>query len=188
MVTQSEANYSFNIGLHVLILFTFLTVFFFTYVSKISKENINNALKSIVKIETRKFLDEINKWDKIFNFRSTINWDEADKIANKFVKNSQNELPEITKNNTRLLWVGIIMIVSLFLLLSSMYFYYRYVLKLDINLGRIFGENIVIFSIIGIIEFIFFSQIASKYIPVTPDFVSKSVLDRIKYSINKSVL
>ena len=46
-------------------------------------------------------------------------------------------------------------------------------------------ENIVIFVFIGAIEAYFFMNIASKYIPVTHDFVATTVLERIKNNIKK---
>jgi hypothetical protein len=190
MVTQEGASYAINITLHVFILFTFLTVFFFAFVSKLAKKNINDALAGIIDDNSGNLLDEIDKWDKKIKPKTypNINWNKADKLAKEIVANSQGELPEITKNNTRLKWVGLAMVASMFLLLVGMVFYYRFVLKLDVQLGRIFAENAVIFLFVGAIEAFFFINIASKYVPVTPDFVTTTILDRIKYRVSHAVL
>ena len=43
--------------------------------------------------------------------------------------------------------------------------------------------NVIIFSITGIIEYLFFMNVASKYIPVTPDIISNTMLERVKQNI-----
>lgn len=189
MVTQSEANYSLNIGIHVFILFTFLTVFFFVFASNLAKKSINNSLSTIIDDKTGELLNELDKWDKKIkpDTYPNIKWDEVNKLASKIVINSENELPEILKHNTRLKWIGIVMIISLLVFLIGMYLYYRFVLKLDVHLGYILIENIIIFAFIGAIEAYFFLNIASKYIPVTPDFVATTVLERIKKNTNKII-
>ena len=187
MITTEEANYIVNITLHVLILFTFLTIFFFVYASKLAKKSINKSLTSIVNDETKEFLNEIDEWDKKLdpNIYPSINWEEAYKLSQKLKESSQDENPEIVKNNYKLKLFGIAMIAGLLLLFIGLYLYYRFFLNLDVNLGHIFIENIVIFAFIGAIEAYFFINIASKYIPVTPDFVATTVLERIKNNIKK---
>ena len=44
--------------------------------------------------------------------------------------------------------------------------------------------NLIIFSITGLIEYLFFANVASKYVPVTPDVISKTMLERAKYNID----
>ena len=59
-------------------------------------------------------------------------------------------------------------------------------MKLNINISHILIMNLIIFSITGIIEFLFFNFVASKYIPVTPDTISNTALERLKYNINEN--
>jgi len=60
----------------------------------------------------------------------------------------------------------------------------KYYTKYDLKLKHIIITNIIIFSITGFIEYLFFTLVATKYTPFTPDFTAKTVLDRIKYNIN----
>lgn len=188
MVSQAQANYSLNISLHVLILFTFLTIFFFAYISKLSKKSIQNAMDGMINQQVGKLLTEIDKWDKTLNSDSlTINWGEVNNLAQQIIDKSQGEMPEITANNKKLQIVGMTMIGSLILLMIIMFVYFRYIKGYDIHVGQIVAENFVIFLFVGIVEFGFFMYIASKYIPVTPDFVAISALDRVKENLNSYI-
>jgi len=185
MITTKEANYIINITLHVLILFTFLTIFFFVYASKLAKKTINKSLTSIVNDKTKDFLNEIDKWDEKLNPNTypNIKWKEINELSQKLKESSQSENPKIVKNNYNLKLLSIAMIAGLLLLFIGLYLYYRFFLNLDVNLGHIFIENIVIFAFVGAIEAYFFMNIASKYIPTTPDFVETTILERIKNNI-----
>ena len=81
MTTNStNTDYILNISVHVLILFTFLTIFFFVYVSKLSSDSINNALRDIIRTQTNTMLDKLDDLDtKTKNY--DIPWKDIDKIA-----------------------------------------------------------------------------------------------------------
>jgi len=42
--------------------------------------------------------------------------------------------------------------------------------------------NIIIFSITGLIEYFFFMNVASKYVPVMPNEITDTMLERIKHN------
>ena len=48
------------------------------------------------------------------------------------------------------------------------------------NLSLLILENLVVFTFIGSIEYIFFTQIAFKYVPVVPSFISQQFVSIIK--------
>jgi hypothetical protein len=188
MVSQAQANYSLNISVHLLILFTFLTIFFFAYISKLSKKSIQDAMDGLINQQVGKLLTGIDNWDKKLNSDyPTIKWKEVNKLAKQVIDKSQGEMPEITDNNTKLQFIGMTMIGSLVVLTIGMFVYFRYIKGYDIHIGQIIAENFVVFLFVGVIEFAFFMYIASKYIPVTPDFVATSALDRVKTNLNSYV-
>jgi predicted PurR-regulated permease PerM len=183
MTAQRQANYIINIGLHVYILFSFLTVFFFLYASKLAKKSINHALDDLINKETEKFLSKLDEMDaKISEIE--IDWKEMEKIAYNIEQNSQGTMKSITKHNDNLRKFAIGVIIGFGILLLCLYVYFRMVKGYKVHVGSILLENLVIFSFIGLIEYLFFTRIASKYIPVTPDFVTESLLERIKYQIS----
>lgn len=190
MVTETQANYVINIGLHVLILFTFLTLFFFAYASSLEKKNIDKALGNIIKDQTGTFLTQINNWDKKITPSAsypTIQWNNVNNMAGNLIKNSQGEVPKIEQNNKDLKKFGIGAIIGLAVLLILTVLYFVFVRKYKIHMGGIIVENLVIFAFVGAVEYFFFTHIATKYVPVTPDFVSTTLLDRIKYRISKEL-
>ena len=179
----TNADYILNISVHVLILFTFLTIFFFVYVSKLSSDSINNALTDTIRTQMDTMLNKVDELDnKIKQY--DIPWEDIDKMAIDISDKAQDDLPEIVANNKKLKWHSFYMIAFLFVVLLGIICYYKFYKKVDINLKYILVENLIFFIFIGIIEALFFIKIASKYIPVTPDFVSTTLLDRLKYNIN----
>ena len=57
-------------------------------------------------------------------------------------------------------------------------------MKYDIHIGHILLINFIIFSITGLIEYFFFTKVASKYVPVMPNEISDTMLERIKHNID----
>ena len=190
MISEENAKYTIDITIHIFILFTFLSIFFFTFASKLAKQSINDALTGIINVQVEQMLTNVDKWDKKIAPISypNINWNVANKIAKKIEVNAQGELPDIVANNKKLLWIGIGIITNLFIFVVALYIYFRFVKLYDINIGRIITHNIILFIFIGIIEYFFFTLIAAKYIPVTPDFVASTLLDRIKYKVSQLVM
>jgi len=192
MVSKSQANYIINIGLHIFILFTFLTIFFFLYISKLSKKLINKTFKKGIDQQLDGVLTNLDEWDEKLSYRSpnsvSVNWQSIDQMAKKITANSQGELTEITENNNRLKMIGGGIIIGLLVLIVGLYYYFTRVKYIKIDIGRILMENVIIFSFIGMIEVYFFTKIISKFIPVTPDFAIVTILERVKFNIAKFVL
>ena len=182
MITQNNLNYWYNIALHVFLLFTFLTLFFFNYISKIEKKSINSSISKIIKEQTKDALEQINEWND--KTKSNLDWNSVNKVAQNIIDNSKDDASFIEKNNKKLFKSSIIFISILFGILISVYLYFTLFTNLKINLREIILENIIIFAIVGIIEVYFFLNIVSNYIPVTPSFMTKSIVKNIKEKLN----
>lgn len=176
-------NFSLDIVLHVLILFTFLTIFFFAYVSKLEKQSLDNTVSDVINNKTNTFLTKFDQLSTKYDVK--VNWNIIDNIADNLIKNSQGEVPEIKQNNDRLFKDSIIAIIAGFTLFIMSVIFLKYYMKYDVHIGHILLLNIVIFSITGAIEYLFFMKVASKYIPVTPDVISNTILERLKYNLGK---
>lgn len=175
---DKTANYRINISLHVLILFTFLTVLFFTYISKLERESISNVITSSINDNIGNTLTKIANSD----VDKYINWGNLNNMAKDIQTTSKGESKDVTSNHQRLLIVGICIISGLAMIISIMYVYY-YLNGAKINFMKILIENAIVFSFVGIIEFLFFTKIASKYVPVSPDMLSDTILERVKYKL-----
>lgn len=187
MVSENDASYLVNLSLHVFILFTFLTIFFFSYVSNLTKQNIDNVFGDIINEEVDQLMNGLDFWDKRINNDSypNIDYKQLDILATQIINNAKAGDPEISSHNKNLLYIGIGIVISLFIIIICFILYFSLVKKYDIHIGKILIENGIMFALIGGIEVYFFLKIASKYIPVTPDYVGKTILERIKYHMTQ---
>ena len=154
-------NLFFSVFLHVMLLFIFLTIFFWTVISK---------------TESKSLYSEINKGidSNISNihFSDNILTPEAVKILKSYYS-GKNETVE--RNNTMLLEFNIVIIVFIFIAFLITYAVRRIFCKQSINFTEVIGENVLILVLVGIIEYFFFMNIASKYVPVLPSFLPNVV-------------
>jgi hypothetical protein len=187
MFTGAQATQGLNIGLHVAILFGFLALFFFLYLAKLERTTVQNELNSIVEDQTGTMLTTIDDWSTHSRPPVPINWKSIDDAAKKLEVNSQDETPEISRTNNKIRTVAVIVSVLLFVVVISAWLVAKFALKLDINTKRILYENLIIFCFIGLIEYLFYTEIAFKYIPTTPDLAAKTILDRVKSHLNKDL-
>ena len=177
MVTLRRANYTLNISLHVLILFSFLTIFFFSYISHLEQKSVDDALSAAIDEQMGQILTYVDQ----FSPPGTVDWKVLNSVAEQMQASAVGEFPEVKANHRKLLIIGISMIGGLFALFSSLSIYFGVYKGLQIGWKRIFLENFIVFACVGVIEFLFFTKVAVKYVPVTPDTLTKTILDRIKY-------
>lgn len=155
----------FSSILHMTLLFIFLSILFWTL--------IKNVEETSIKKELDKTID--NVFSKI-NINPKYFQEPSKKILDNFY---QNESIIYKNNNEKLLFFNVIIIVILIISLIVNILIKYFNCNQTLQLGEILGENIIILIFVGIIEFLFFKFIASKYVPVLPsdlpDAFSKSV-------------
>jgi hypothetical protein len=171
-------SFFINLLCHVLILLTFLTIFFFKYIAGLTESHIDAEMKSLVQQQTDQLMAYLDQQDT----QNLIQWNIVNNVATALIDESSKNVTFITKNNTELyndsmctllmFLFGIVLIVG--------YLIFRGV---DLQLKFIFMENFVIFAFVGMIEIYFFMNIASKYIPVLPDDAVKAVFSRLNYNM-----
>ena len=130
----------FNTYLHMIIVFTFLSIFFMVIGSKKIDEKINNVLD-----------------DKAKNHRIIIK-DDLYNYINKLNINNEKEI-----NNKWLFNVLIVSICFAWLVLFLLYFYRTE------DYTTIIVNNLIIFIFIITFEIIFFLKVALKYAPITAE-------------------
>ncbi len=176
---MDTVNVLINVIIHCLILFVFLSLFFFLYIAKREQEALNDQSQQICK-RIPYILDILKEQDK----NNYINWQIVRQKSQEELNTDDLDINDyIVKNNTELKYVSIIIGVSLLILAILIYIYYKYIVGKYVDIGYIIKENIIIFIFIGIIEFLFFKNIASKYIPIFPFEISNTILTRIKENI-----
>jgi ABC-type multidrug transport system fused ATPase/permease subunit len=169
-----------NITLHILILYSFLTVFFVFYVSKaetqaftgefqnIIDENLTEALKKAdveAQGQVKKALQDIQPL--------------LQGLHNVYSKPSQINVI----NNKWLFTMAYSIIFVLLLAFTIMVGTLKYSCNTCIPLSHLIKENLLVFVVIGIAEFLFFTRIAAKFIPVPPSLLITSLVDRVKQNL-----
>lgn len=178
---SEKFSFFINILCHVLILLTFLTIFFFKYITHMTEKHLNTELKSVIGEETNKLLQFVESKDT----QNEIRWDYVATLSQRVMDEASKKVPFIEKNNQDLydesmctlimFAVGIVILVA--------YFLFRGV---NLDLKFILLENLIIFAFIGMIEIYFFMNIASQYVPVMPDEAVDSAFSRLKHNLQTS--
>jgi len=175
-----------NILFHVLILFTFLTIFFFTYISTTEKNATQDAINNIINNQSKTILSEIDNLDK--KIGGKIDWDKIKKVSQNMLNSSTDydkteDGQSIKDNNNNLFWISIYIIIGLVVIIVSYIMWNLYYKNNQLKIGEILKDNFIIFMSVGTIEFLFFAYIVIKYIPTTPDVVGITAIEKIKENI-----
>ena len=175
MYNHQTTSLIINIIIHTLILFIFLSAFFFSYISKKEKDVLDNKV-DLLCLRIPSILNIIKQRDNKF-----IDWKVVRQKAVEEIKIDDLDINKyIEDNNTRLKYISLSIILSLFILVICIYYYNKFILDKNIDISYIIKENFVIFIFIGLIEFLFFKNVASKYSPIFPLEISNTVLERLK--------
>jgi len=182
---MNRSSYILNILIHILILFSFLSILFFAYISHVEEKSINREVKKAVNKEIDNGLQLLEKYksylDKNKLIRSLRN------VSNYLTKTSDDSSEEIRKNNTWLIKLSITTIISLIIVIFILLVYFILYRKDIIQFKEILMENLFIFVFVGIIEYWFFANIVSKYVPVMPTLLSKTFFGNIKNKIRSQI-
>ena len=170
--------FAVNIAIHIVILFTILSVFFMTYVSKISTDALNGELKgsieggidgliaSIPEEQRTEVISLIKKLPLEGLKRYYTGTDPFVEMYNKW----------LFRTNTMLI---ISMVVAVVLAVSILI----YSCNQCIDIKHIIKENVITFIFVGIVEYLFFTKVAIKYIPSLPSTIITTSLNSLKNNI-----
>ena len=159
-------NLFYSIYLHIFLLFVFLTIFFWLVISKSEKKYINNEITDGI----TSGLKDVHISDQILtnNVKEYL----------KAYYSGQDKTVE--RNNNNLVIFNIAFICILFIgFLLSLFVRYKLCGK-NISLFEVIGENILILILVGAVEYYFFMNIASKYVPIKPSYLPNIVAKKIK--------
>ena len=183
-------NLGINITLHVLILFTFLTILYFFVIAPLEKDAFEKEIKDQIKSSLNEQLSELRDDSEVDRKLCTIiNYKTKDENGNEVLVIDEllNELStsstEITEHNK---WITGVAIAIVSILTIGLIFYVNTLSKTcckQMNIGYIIKENIITFIFIGLVEYLFFTQVAFKYIPAPPSTLVNSLIDNFKESL-----
>lgn len=185
MLSPKYVHKGIDLGFHLWILFTFLTILFFTFVSRKEKKSVINELTSSIDNIVPDFLNSIDKVEKSTGI--PIDWNAFNNKAKNIEKKYNGSDPKISNHNKTLLRNAIFISVGILIVLIGLIVYFVHFKKMDIGLNKILLNNFVIILIVGIFEALFFINIASKYTPVTKSDMINKFIDRTKYQIDREL-
>jgi len=175
-----------DICIHITILFVFLYIFFYAIISKTGEQVLNSNIKSICDSNITPILTQIDKYTQ--DNKINVDWQKIKTEAQEVIDNPDQKINEDIENtNNYYKKLGIIIAVCLFFLCIILYFYFTYYKGVSIDISYLVKENLLIFFLIGLIEFVFFKLVGSVYIPAYPTSIGKIVLDRVKYNIKQKI-
>lgn len=167
-------DFSTNIYLHVVILFTILGVLYIKLISKVTADAINGEISDLATENIDKFYDTLSPENK--NNVKTI----LKNLPLERVSKVYSEEDKVRKYNNENVFRAIRMTIVLFVIILLVVIAVAKLLCHNIPMKHLLIENIVIFFFVGIVEFSFFKYIILKYIPVEPSFITTYMLEKLK--------
>jgi len=164
------------------IVFVFLTIFFYTYVTSIEHEEFENQLNQIVDDLFNQYRDDISnlfpKDETKKEIVKTTIYGFIDHKEYDIEKTTKSENNEIDQTNQQIIKKSIYLVLvyisfSIILLLCLYYFGF------DINIKSSIKEGIFILIFIFLVEFTFLNLIAKHYISGNANYVIQTVSKKI---------
>ena len=175
MEASNEIKSTANILVHVIILFSFLSIFFFMYISRVESEAFKNELGDMIRDRLNDILTE--------NPDITLGLVELKPYIERFIVKYSTESKESMQRNIMLKFLAVFTVLIILGIILTIVITVSIECKEKIHIGEIIVENIIIFTFIGMVEYMFFTRVASKYIPVMPSLMINTILDTIKAEI-----
>lgn len=176
---DNKTDIFFDLSIHGLILFTFWVVFFIMYVSKILNNTMKEELGSVIEKAIPRVLDESRKSlgeksDILFKMLPLNNF-----------KNIYNQESQLNKENNDWLFRVMIMVNIMYLFVVTLsYVMLSRACDFKIDLKEVLIINAITFVFIGAIEFVFFKNVALKYVPTKPSLMINTILEDVKAYFN----
>lgn len=188
-----------NAIIQTVIIFIFLTIFFFSYVSGVEKTEFESQLNFITdsvysrhKKEINDALDRYSINEDKRRYIKTAIYGTIDYNEEEMTKKSQQENKNIEQTNNKIKEdsifyvkaLTIIAIVILFIIFIIMHKKYDCYLPL----GQYFKEGIIVLFFIFVVEIIFLNVVVKNYISANPNEIkNKIAASIINYIDNKGI-
>lgn len=115
--------------------------------------------------------------------RYRLPWANLQALAEQWQQEAAQEQDENETTNAQLFQHCLIAIAVLAGVTLVYALYLAVFKRVDIKVGTVLLENLIIFSLVGLVEFYFFKNIASRYVPVMPDEAANVALQKIRDNV-----
>lgn len=171
--------FGIDIVIHIVILFSIISMFFMFVISKKETNAINNQISENANNAIDKIINNFDK-NTLSELQILGKTDFIQKMKSKYEKEN---LYVKTHNKWlfKTIWYtnGVLITTSLIVILLLMY-----QCNTCINIKEILLTNIVTFLFIGTLEVLFFMNVGKKYIPSNPSVVVNTFFDEILKKMN----
>ena len=170
-----NARFGMNAYLHSLILLSILTCFFILYISKLTSGAFTDEVNSIIGDQLGPIVTDIRvKYNIGQNNSVTTIINELQETVKKpydLTESINSGLFNTITSINVILWIFFVIGVLIIRNCSELN---------NIDIFLVMVENLMVFTFIGVIEYLFFTKVAFKYIPVAPSFISKQFVEMIR--------
>lgn len=190
-INNHWVNDGIAIAIQVSLVFSFLTIFFFVYVTKIEKEEFKKQMNLVV---DNIMDDVVNGMQNLLNSNSPLSKENTNILVNgiidvmeeKITIEAKDSIQDIAKINSDVkskafsslttVLLGVVIIAVIFLILGFC-----------IPIKQNIKEALIAVVFVGLTEFSFLTFIASKYISASPNKVKRNLGEAIQnwIAINK---
>jgi len=174
-------TFRINFFLHVLIMLTFLSVFFYIFLSKELDMVFNSKLDDQIKNFTNLLPPQYNLNNNInnLNLNMTGKFLIKETLDNYKKRYDDPDVKAKIMNNSLIrnlfLVVGVLWVLFVIYIIVV-----KFLLNHQINIFHIILENLVTFAIIGYAEYYFFMNYALNYPPCTENYISTQMINVLK--------
>lgn len=178
---SARFSFSINVFAHVIILFTFLTAFFILFVSKLTKEMFEKEISHLIEQNIDKLVHGLDNETKqnLMLFTRVM---PLDKLIKKYEEPSEYVL----EHNK---WVQLsaiaLSVIGICILALVMYIVYNSCGQCA-PLKHIFMENVIVFACVGVVEYLFFTKVALKFVPAPPSLLVTSLINKFKETMQSN--
>lgn len=164
---------SLNIVLHMMILFTFLSIFFFAYISKVEEQTFKDEIGGLLEKSIMNAM-QAHK-EQITPVVHQI------KPALVYIQNQYSTPERVTlRTNIMIKFLAAFTVLLLLCIFITIVLTSILECKHSVPVGKLVIENVILFIFVGIVEYMFFTNIAIKYIPSPPTLLVKTIINRLK--------
>lgn len=170
--SPKHVNFFINAIVHVFILLTIISAFFFIYVSQLAGNKFHDELADVMDNNLEPALAKADKNQYIKKMLQGMNLSQMAQYFNK-----ENEATTI---QNRWLMQATIGIIVMLVLTTIIVLFITKLFCRKIPFGSILRENIILFALVGTVEIVFFLYIAKNFVPTKPSLVMQTVVNSLK--------
>jgi hypothetical protein len=169
-----SVNFGINIVTHCTFLLAIIGAVFFFFTSDIMKNALNSQIQNLLVNSIDKYYYNLTP-EQQTTLRTQLSYAQLDTLDNLTNIPTQTQII----NNE---WIKKIILITIILLVLVLVGCYAVSKSLcgTTSMTEIITENIIIFILVGVVEFLFFTKIIIKYIPDYPSSLMSIFVNQLK--------